>query len=80
MQRQLKPLPHTLEVTHPDNPIWPASNIQKDDYLLYLQHVAPYMLPFLRDRLLTVIRDAFFPSLYVSFYVSKSPDGLPLND
>ncbi|ETT81045.1 DNA ligase D [Viridibacillus sp. FSL H7-0596] len=76
MQRQLNPLLHTLEVTHPDKPIWPASNIQKDDYLLYLQHVAPYMLPFLRDRLLTVIR---YPHGVPgeSFYQKNSPDYVP---
>lgn len=56
MQKQLYPLPPTTKITHPDKPIWPKSGIQKDDYLMYLQRIAPYMLPLLKDRLLTVIR------------------------
>jgi bifunctional non-homologous end joining protein LigD len=54
--RQLHPIPKTITVTSPDKPIWPKFNIDKDDYLLYLQKAAPYLLPFLRERLLTVIR------------------------
>ncbi len=76
MQRQLFPVPEAIQITHPDKPIWPASSIQKDDYLLYLQHISPYMLPFLRDRLLTVIR---FPHgmLGESFYQKNAPDSVP---
>lgn len=56
MQRQLNPIPESVTVTHIDKKVFPASEITKDDYLLYLQKVAPYMMPFLHDRLLTVIR------------------------
>lgn len=56
MQRQLHPIPESVVVTHPDKPIFKAKGFSKDDYLLYLQKIAPYMLPFLQDRLLTVIR------------------------
>jgi bifunctional non-homologous end joining protein LigD len=56
MQRQLNPIPESISVTHPDKPVFPTGGITKDDYLLYLQKVAPYMLPFLQNRLLTVIR------------------------
>lgn len=48
MQKQLYPLPPTTKITHPDKPIWPKSGIQKDDYLMYLQRIAPYMLPFFK--------------------------------
>ncbi|MET0958970.1 MAG: DNA ligase D [Psychrobacillus psychrotolerans] len=76
MQKQLYPLPPTTKITHPDKPIWPKSGIQKDDYLMYLQHISPYMLPFLKDRLLTVIR---FPHGVPgeSFYQKNSPDYVP---
>lgn len=76
MQKQLYPLPLTTKITHPDKPIWPKSGIQKDDYLMYLQRIAPYMLPFLKDRLLTVIR---FPHGVPgeSFYQKNSPDYVP---
>ncbi|MFC4409773.1 DNA ligase D [Chungangia koreensis] len=56
LQRQLYPIPERVEVTHPDKPIWPEIGYTKDDYLLYLQKISSYMLPFLKDRLLTVIR------------------------
>lgn len=76
MQRQLYPMPESVQVTHPDKPIWPASNILKDDYLLYLQFVSPYMLPFLRERNLTLIR---YPHGVPgeSFYQKSSPDNVP---
>ena len=76
MERELNPIPETVQVTHPDKPVWPASEIHKDDYLLYLQTVSPHMLPFLRDRLLTVIR---FPhgAPGESFYQKNSPDNIP---
>ena len=50
--------------------------ITKDDYLLYLQKVAPYMLPFLMDRLLTTIR---YPHGVPgeSFYQKNYPDNIP---
>jgi bifunctional non-homologous end joining protein LigD len=76
MKRQLFPLPETIKITHPEKPIWPRNSIQKDDYLFYLQNISPYILPFLRDRLLTVIR---FPHGVIgeSFYQKNSPDYVP---
>ncbi|MDI2589008.1 DNA ligase D [Psychrobacillus sp. NEAU-3TGS] len=56
MRRQLNPLPELVEFTHPEKPIWPNIDYTKDDYLYYLQKISTYMLPFLKDRLLTVIR------------------------
>ena len=43
-----------MDLTHPDKPIW--KDVNKSDYIYYLQCVAAYLLPFLQDRLLTVIR------------------------
>ncbi|MEW9502570.1 DNA ligase D [Jeotgalibacillus marinus] len=76
MQRQLFPLPEKVEITHPDKPIWPTVSIEKDDYLLYLQLIAPYLLPFLRQRLLTVIR---YPhgAMDDRFYQKNCPDYAP---
>ena len=53
---QQKNLPEDLEITHPDKPLWKNHDIQKADYILYLREASPYMLPFLNNRLLTVIR------------------------
>ena len=77
MQRQLNQIPESVIVTHPDKPVFPASHITKDDYLYYLQTVAPMMMPFLQDRLLTVIR---YPhgvpgeSFYQKNYIENLPE------
>lgn len=77
MQRQLNPIPESVIVTHPDKSVFPASHITKDDYLYYLQTVAPMMMPFLQDRLLTVIR---YPhgvpgeSFYQKNYIENLPE------
>ncbi|SOB98640.1 bifunctional non-homologous end joining protein LigD [Ureibacillus xyleni] len=76
MLRQLNPLPETITITHPDKPVWPAMGLVKDDYIYYLQQIAPYMLPFLKNRLLTAIR---FPHGVPgeSFYQKNAPDYTP---
>ncbi len=76
MQRQLYPIPDTVQITHPDKPVWPEIGITKDGYLHYLQMISPYLLPFLRDRPLTLIR---FPHGVPgeSFYQKSSPEKMP---
>ncbi|MFJ8237851.1 DNA ligase D [Ureibacillus sp. NPDC094379] len=76
MLKQLHPLPESIQITHPDKPIFPAIDINKDDYLLYLQEIAPQFLPFLKNRLLTNIR---FPHGVPgeSFYQKNAPDYTP---
>lgn len=76
MYRQLQPIPNTVQITHPEKPVFPEINITKDDYLLYLQNVAPMMLSFLNNRLLTVIR---YPHGVPGegFYQKNSPEGTP---
>lgn len=82
-----KNLPQELEITHPDKPLWEKFNIQKADYILYLREVSPFMLPFLKDRLLTVIRyphgmfgEAFYqkncPDYAPEFVQTKEADGI----
>ncbi|MFY3792111.1 DNA ligase D [Ureibacillus sp. MALMAid1270] len=76
MLRALNPIPEIVQITHPDKPVWPALNLVKDDYLHYLQQIATYQLPFLKDRLLTSIR---FPHGVPgeSFYQKNAPDYTP---
>nr|WP_106781476.1 DNA ligase D [Lysinibacillus timonensis] len=76
MQRQLNPIPEIVQITHPDKPVWPKLGIVKDDYLFYLQTVAPNILPFIKDRYLTAIR---FPHGVSdeSFYQKNAPDYTP---
>ncbi|HET7580335.1 MAG TPA: non-homologous end-joining DNA ligase [Bacillales bacterium] len=45
-----------VDITHPDKPLWPDKDINKIHYLQYLREVSEFMLPFLRERDLTVIR------------------------
>ena len=76
MLRQLHPIPESVEITHPDKPVFPSIEIVKDDYLYYLQNIAPLILPFLRNRPLTLIR---YPHGVPgeSFYQKSSPDKVP---
>ncbi|RKL67950.1 DNA ligase D [Salipaludibacillus neizhouensis] len=76
MEKQLFALPETVPITSPDKPVWPEQEIHKDDYLLYLQHMSPYLLPFLKDRLLTVIRYPHGADGEL-FYQKNSPDYAP---
>ncbi|MDZ5710781.1 DNA ligase D [Jeotgalibacillus haloalkalitolerans] len=87
LHRQLFPLPERVAVTHPEKPVWPDSGLVKDDYLLYLQLAAPYLMPFLQDRLLTVIRyphgaagERFYqkncPDYAPDFVLTKKEDGI----
>ncbi|MBM4761986.1 DNA ligase D [Bacillus sp. B15-48] len=74
--QQQKNFPIEVEVTHPDKPIWENPLIKKMDLINYLREVAPFMLPFLKDRLLTVIR---YPHgiFGEAFYQKNTPDYAP---
>lgn len=64
------------EITHQDKRLFIDNLITKKDYINYLQEIAPYMLPFLKNRLLTVIR---YPhGLFGEFFYQKEcPDYAP---
>ncbi|MCS0672030.1 DNA ligase D [Cytobacillus firmus] len=74
--QQQKNLPPEIEITHPDKPLWETPAIQKIDYIHFLREIAPYMLPFLKNRLLTVIR---YPhGIFADpFYQKNCPDYAP---
>ncbi|WP_180316653.1 DNA ligase D [Shouchella shacheensis] len=75
LREDLHPLPPDVKVTSLDKPLW--EGIDKQTYLHYLQAVAPYMLPFLKERALTVIR---YPHGAVGgerFYQKNCPDYAP---
>ena len=65
-----------IEITSPEKIIWPANKVTKHDYMAYLIQISPYMLPFLNNRLLTVIR---YPhGVENSFFYQKNcPDYAP---
>ncbi|SIT87367.1 DNA ligase D [Edaphobacillus lindanitolerans] len=76
LARALEPIPPGVAVTNPDKPLFPEAALDKDGYLLYLQEAAPYLLPWLRDRPLTVIR---WPhgTEDERFYQKHAPDPVP---
>ncbi|MFB4169862.1 DNA ligase D [Virgibacillus sp. JSM 102003] len=48
--------PDTFELSNTDKTFWPQVNMTKGDLLIYMREISPYMLPYLKDRRLTVIR------------------------
>ncbi|CAM3742015.1 DNA ligase D [Mesobacillus zeae] len=73
---QQKNLPPGIEVTHPDKPLWENPYITKLDYTYFLREISPHMLPFLKNRLLTVIRYPHGTS-GEAFYQKNRPDYAP---
>lgn len=80
-------LPKSIDITHPDKPLWQHKKISKMDYISYLRFIYPYMEPFLHNRLLTVIRyphgmygEAFFqkncPEYAPDFVRTFEEDGI----
>lgn len=65
-----------VTLTSLSKPLWPKKNILKATYLRYLTDIAPYFLPFLKKRPLTVIR---FPHGIEgdSFFQKNCPDYAP---
>lgn len=68
--------PEEIEITHPEKPLWKENAVKKIDFLRYLRKVAPYLLPFLENRLLTVIR-APHGEFGEFFYQKNKPDSAP---
>ncbi|MGS2776445.1 DNA ligase D [Robertmurraya sp. GLU-23] len=73
---QQKNLPQDIDITHPEKPLWEKPAVKKIDFIRYLQEISPYLLPFLHNRLLTVIR---YPHgmFGEAFYQKNCPDYAP---
>ncbi|WP_442601881.1 non-homologous end-joining DNA ligase [Paenibacillus sp. KN14-4R] len=67
---------HTLTLSNPNKLLWPEAGITKLIYMQKLLELAPYLLPYCRDRYLTTIR---FPHGIAgkSFYQKNAPEPLP---
>ncbi|MBP2000316.1 bifunctional non-homologous end joining protein LigD [Paenibacillus shirakamiensis] len=67
---------HLLILTNPDKLLWPEMGITKALYLQKLVALAPYLLPYCRNRYLTTIR---YPDGTggKSFYQKNAPQPLP---
>ncbi|WP_223700596.1 DNA ligase D [Sutcliffiella deserti] len=69
-------LPKSVQITHPEKPLWEEPFFSKLDYLQYLTEASPFLLPFLKNRLLTVIRYPHGMS-GEKFYQKNRPDYAP---
>src|SRR5712691_3917572 len=69
-------MPGGVELSNLDKVFWPHEGLTKGDLLAYLDAVAPYLLPALRGRPLTVIR---YPDGIegFSFYQKDTPKYAP---
>lgn len=56
LQIDVAMLPKTVEASNTGKLFWPSQGLTKGDLLVYMREIAPYMLPFLNERLLTIIR------------------------
>ncbi|MEW9669806.1 non-homologous end-joining DNA ligase [Ammoniphilus sp. 3BR4] len=65
-----------VRITNPQKKLWPEAEVTKLDYIRYLVEIAPALLPYLRNRLLTTIR---FPDGIhgKSFYQKNIPEHAP---
>ncbi|HJV46404.1 MAG TPA: non-homologous end-joining DNA ligase [Bacillota bacterium] len=65
-----------VHITNPKKALWPELEIHKLDYIRYLIEMAPYILPYTTNRLLTTIR---FPNGIhgKSFYQKNVPEHAP---
>jgi len=69
-------VPQGIEPSNLDKPFWPAAGLTKGDLIAYFDAVAPFILPTLRDRPLTVVR---FPDGIdgMRFYQKNTPSYAP---
>jgi bifunctional non-homologous end joining protein LigD len=56
VNRDLAMLPDDVEITNPEKTLWPKPAFSKIDMLIYLRKIAPYMLPRIKNKRLTLIR------------------------
>lgn len=66
-----------IKLTNPDKKLFQDKEINKKDFVNYLMQIAPYMLPFLENRELTVVRyphGAFGDSFFQKNCPEYAPD------
>ncbi|WP_245830983.1 DNA ligase D [Sediminibacillus massiliensis] len=85
VQESLAMIPETIELSNQDKIFYEKEGLLKRDFLLYLREMTPYILPFLSNRALTVIRcpdgvegDSFFQKHlpdYAPVYIAGEKSG-----
>ena len=71
---------HTVKVSNPEKYLWPELGIRKVDYISHLIKLAPYIIPYSSNRILTTIR--YPDGIDGKFFYQKSipnyaPDWIP---
>jgi bifunctional non-homologous end joining protein LigD len=68
--------PHRVEITHADKVFWPVEGYTKGDLIAYYETIAPWMLPYLKDRpvMLTRYPDGIEGK---SFFQKDAPGHVP---
>lgn len=56
LRQDLAMFPEMIDLSNLDKVFWPESMLTKRELLIYFRDIAPYMLPFMRQRALTIIR------------------------
>jgi bifunctional non-homologous end joining protein LigD len=66
----------TIELSNQDKILFPKSKITKGDLVTYYQKIAPYMVPHVKDRPLSMLR---YPNgiTHEGFYQKETPDYFP---
>ncbi|MGM8211469.1 DNA ligase D [Virgibacillus sp. W0430] len=70
-------LPKSVTISNKEKVFWPKTGTTKGELLVYMRNIACYMLPFLKNRVLTVIRapDGITgPSFYQKSLPSYAPN------
>jgi bifunctional non-homologous end joining protein LigD len=75
-ERALRETPGRAKVTNPHKLLWPEDNISKSDLVDYYRTIAPYILPWVRDRPATLTR---YPDGIAgkSFFQKHAPSHTP---
>lgn len=74
MSNLLKIGGHTIEITHPEKVLFPSSGITKQDIINYYVEAAPFMVPYVKNRPLSMFRcpsginDCFYQKNKPEFY------------
>ncbi|HLR52832.1 MAG TPA: DNA ligase D [Candidatus Avamphibacillus sp.] len=56
LKRDLAMLPPQINYSNVEKVYWPEKDITKGSFLTYMRELAPYMIPFMKQRKLTLIR------------------------
>ncbi len=79
-------LPETIDLTNTEKTFWPKPGYTKGDLLTYIREISPYMLPFLKERALTIIRspdgveEDFFYQKHLPEYAPDFIERIPAGD